>query len=231
MPINLQVRWGRILLLINLCLFSFAVLLNMWALRGWNSFGNKELLQASNSHHRDPLGYYPLLDVATYGPMRFDAELRGKSIFKGPPSELLDNAWSKLVNQPMILVDNEALQSFDPTSKPSKGVDGHYYATVEVYHQLHCLDIIRKFIWRNHYQHVDTFMDPPQMVWEHVDHCIDLLRQVLMCNGDIGLIFYTDVGKEQPIARVSTTHMCRNFSQITEWVNGHDSELGVFAEV
>lgn len=63
-----------------------------------------------------------------------------------------------------------------------------------------------------------------------LDHCIDLLRQVLMCNSDVGLIFYTDVGDRQPVARVSTTHMCRNFSQVTEWVNKHDSELGIFAE-
>lgn len=148
----------------------------------------------------------------------------------------------------MILVNQSTLQSFDPTSKPSKGTNGHYYATVEVFHQLHCLDIIRKFIWRNNYGHVDTFQDPPEMVWEHVgkprahvrmhsailticeDHCLDLLRQVLMCNCDIGLIFYTDVGSRQPVARVSTTHMCRNFSQVVEWVNKHDSEMGVFAE-
>lgn len=59
------------------------------------------------------------------------------------------------------------------------------------------------------------------------DHCIDLLRQVLMCNSDIGLIFYTDRGNRQPDARVSTTHTCRNFSAITEWVNKHDSAQGI----
>lgn len=69
---------------------------------------------------------------------------------------------------PMIMVNKETLASFDPVTKPSKGTNDHYYATVEVFHQLHCLDITRKFIWRNHYGHVDTFQDPPEMVWEHV---------------------------------------------------------------
>lgn len=68
----------------------------------------------------------------------------------------------------MILVDNGVLRAYDPTELPSKGMGSHYYATVEVYHQLHCLDITRKFIWRDHYKHVDTFQDPPEMVWEHV---------------------------------------------------------------
>jgi hypothetical protein len=51
-----------------------------------------------------------------------------------------------------------------------------------------------------------------------------------MCHSDLGLIFYTDVGSQQPVARVSTTHMCRNFPQVMDWVNDHDSELGIFAE-
>lgn len=76
----------------------------------------------------------------------------------------------------MILVNQEILQSFDPTSKLSKGVDNHYYATVEIYHQLHCLDITRKFIWRDYYGHVDTFQDPPDMIWEHVGRSRSHLR-------------------------------------------------------
>ena len=56
----------------------------------------------------------------------------------------------------------------DETRKPTKGTKGHYFATVEVYHQLHCLDITRKYIWRDYYQDVDTFQAPPDMVWEHV---------------------------------------------------------------
>jgi hypothetical protein len=36
----------------------------------------------------------------------------------------------------MILANENILQSFGLTSKPSKGINGHYYATVEVFHQL-----------------------------------------------------------------------------------------------
>jgi hypothetical protein len=141
-----------------------------------------------------------------------------------------------LSTDPIILADYRTLQAFDAMTEPTKGVDDHYYATVEVFHHLHCLDITRKFIWRDCYQHVDTFQNPPEVMWKHVgkldqpprpmepfiktviqaDHCIDLLRQVLMCNGATGLLFYTDLGSQQPEARVSTSHICRNFSQISE---------------
>ncbi|KAI1121060.1 hypothetical protein F5Y10DRAFT_257088 [Nemania abortiva] len=227
--VKIQVPWAQALVCVNILLFFLAALLNFWAL-GRLSLCANCASPSMDTKHYDSLDSYPLPELSQYSAMRFDAELGEPSIFKGPPRKQLDDAWDNLVDQPMILVDNETLHAFDPTSKPTKSIEGHYYATVEVYHQLHCLDITRKFIWRDHYQHVDTFQDPPEMVWEHVDHCIDLLRQVLMCNGDIGLIFYTDVGEKQPVARVSTTHMCRNFSQITDWVKGHDSELGIYAE-
>lgn len=69
------------------------------------------------------------------------------------------------------------------------------------------------------------------MTWGHVDRCIDLLRQVLLCYADTGLIFYTDHGDDQPESRVSTVHMCRNFSRIVNWANEHDSSLEIFAEI
>lgn len=33
----------------------------------------------------------------------------------------------------MIIVDGETLYLFDPTSKPSKGINDHYSATVEFF--------------------------------------------------------------------------------------------------
>lgn len=54
---------------------------------------------------------------------------------------------------------------------------------------------------------------------------------MLMCDSATSLLFYTDLGDaEQPQARFSSNHMCRNFSQISEWVWKHDSELGIYAE-
>ncbi|ORY70469.1 uncharacterized protein BCR38DRAFT_332448, partial [Pseudomassariella vexata] len=163
----------------------------------------------------------------------FNAELFSTSVYKGQSRKELE-AWEKLVDHPMILADYQTLQAFDATTKPTKGIDHHYYATVEVFQHLHCLDITRKFIWRDRYQHVDTFQDPPEVVWKHTnsttDYCVDLLRQVLMCNSATGLLIYTDIGSQQPESRVSTSHMCKKFSQISGWVWKHDSELGVYAE-
>lgn len=215
---------------LHVFLFSTAIFLNIWALRQPGLRSPQFLGSCDGDRQTRLIGSYPLEQLATVSPVKFDAELFAASVYKGEPRKELDEAWNKLVDHPMILVDNKTLQDFDPTTKLTKGVNNHYYATVEVFHHLHCLDITRKYIWRDYYKHVDTFQNPPEIVWKHVDHCIDLLRQVLMCNSGTDLLFYTDLGDQQPEARVSTSHMCRNFSQISEWVWKHDSELGKYAE-
>ncbi|KAK4187191.1 hypothetical protein QBC35DRAFT_385399 [Podospora australis] len=222
---------GRVLMSANILLFVVALLINIISFQRLNICDNTNCSSSIRRHLQGISQHYPLAELSRTL-MRFDAELGAPSVFKGQPRKELDDAWGAIVDQPMILVNKETLEAYDPTSKPSKSKSGHYYATVEVYHQLHCLDITREFIWRDHYQHVDTFQDPPEMVWERVDHCIDLLRQVLMFNADTGLIFYTHMGQLQPAARVSINHMCRKFSHITDWVNSHDSERDdAFAEL
>ncbi|KAK4165540.1 hypothetical protein QBC43DRAFT_351141 [Cladorrhinum sp. PSN259] len=64
----------------------------------------------------------PLEQLATVSPVKFDAELFAASIYKGEPRKELDEAWDKVVDHPMILVDNKTMQDFDSTTKPTKGV-------------------------------------------------------------------------------------------------------------
>ncbi|KAL8296282.1 hypothetical protein RB597_005629 [Gaeumannomyces tritici] len=221
---------GRAALLVNAVLFFTSVFLNLWYLSRLELCQSPGRVLSAAAQTPTRSSHYPLELLAKFAPKRFEADLGSKSVYKGQPRKELDDAWDKLVDHPMILADKETLRRFDPTTKPTKGTRGHYYATVEMFHQLHCLDITRKYIWRDDYKNVDTFQNPPEIVLEHVDHCIDLLRQYIMCHEDLGLLFYTNRGRKQPEARVSTTHTCRNFSQIAEWVAEHDSELGMFVE-
>lgn len=41
----------------------------------------------------------PLEQLATFSPLRFDAELGSKSVYKGAPRRELDEAWKKLVDR------------------------------------------------------------------------------------------------------------------------------------
>jgi hypothetical protein len=58
----------------------------------------------------------------------------------------------------------------------------------------------------------------------HLDHCIDYLRQVIMCHGDLTPItFEWNIELDTYLAHHSTTHECRDFGEIFEWAKGRNN--------
>ena len=50
------------------------------------------------------------------------------------------------------------------------------------------------------------------------DHCIDMLRQKITCDGDVGIITQDWVAQRtKPWPNFNTWHKCRNFDGIIEW--------------
>jgi len=68
----------------------------------------------------------------------------------------------------MILIDEPGMVAIHQPSETAKGVNGSYYALVEVYHELHCLNLVRKYIWRDDYSEDISFQGPESQVLEHV---------------------------------------------------------------
>ena len=57
------------------------------------------------------------------------------------------------------------------------------------------------------------------------DHCLDYLRQTMMCHGDTGLIsFRIDAGDYQPVFNI--TRVCRKYDPLRDWAGQH--RLGDF---
>lgn len=54
------------------------------------------------------------------------------------------------------------------------------------------------------------------------DHCIDNLRQRIMCTADVGLVPFYWVGDDgQTDPEFSRTHTCRNFETLHDWMMQH----------
>lgn len=55
------------------------------------------------------------------------------------------------------------------------------------------------------------------------DHCVDALRQTLMCQSDVAPVsFHVNIPFNRGIfPRLATTHTCRNFSKVQEWAKEH----------
>ncbi|KAF1945197.1 hypothetical protein EJ02DRAFT_451766 [Clathrospora elynae] len=118
---------------------------------------------------------------------------------------------------PKLQKPADAMQVTDPRT----GETG-YRVGIEVFHQLHCLNLLRMSTYPEYYPKLwwsDT-NDKPERVREHLDHCIEILRMNLMCFSDVNVFtFHKQAGKEGYWPDYESHHVCRNFDKIKQWAN------------
>lgn len=118
-----------------------------------------------------------------------------------------------------LRIPGEDLEKANVTSVPLNDDQGGYFATLDVFHTLHCVNNIRKSYYSDYYHNPN----PVAVQQEHFDHCIDLLRQVIMCHGDISL--HTFEWKDDyrwPWPSMRTEHQCRNWDKLMAWSEDHN---------
>ncbi|EJT81737.1 hypothetical protein GGTG_01712 [Gaeumannomyces tritici R3-111a-1] len=150
--------------------------------------------------------------------------------------EEVDKAWDYIANDvgDQMISEEEALRMGSPLNSlkvkdPKTGKEG-YRVGVEVFHQLHCLNLLRQGLYKNYYKdlHGDVGDASGKALHGHLDHCIEALRLNLMCQSDIG-IFTFRLFPEYGLADddwwpdFSTKHTCRNFEDIRKW--GRDNTV------
>ncbi len=125
--------------------------------------------------------------------------------------------------------------------------DGEGYIVIlNVFHDLHCLHSLRKVLyyfadddWNSTYNPFSLHGSgagalkawakgshhPQEFDMWHLDHCIDALRQSIMCTGDITPNVWQYSPKVQQVRPRSTAlHECRNFDKIKQWGREHDAD-------
>ncbi|MCJ1285826.1 hypothetical protein MMC26_005167 [Xylographa opegraphella] len=128
--------------------------------------------------------------------------------FAEAPSDISDRAWKDI---------------FPPRGGffAHPGIAPHR-STFSVFHQLHCLDGIRQGYWTFYQmaakgqklqeEELPMMSSPP-----HVRHCIDLLRQSLMCHADT-TVEVKEKGSDG-VKGFGTTHHCRDWQQLLQWTS------------
>ncbi|OCL05572.1 hypothetical protein AOQ84DRAFT_273195, partial [Glonium stellatum] len=83
---------------------------------------------------------------------------------------------------------------------------------IEVFHSLHCLNMIRKEIYRDYY--ADLISMRP--FWKiHIEHCLEALRQNIMCTSDLTPLGLEWVNGIMPV--FEQPHTCRDFERLRAW--------------
>ncbi|THC87813.1 hypothetical protein EYZ11_012739 [Aspergillus tanneri] len=176
--------------------------------------------------------YSPARDVIRYKTTVFDSGFERKTKYMGPPTEENEQAWEDLYQDAtagisIIPIDQAA--KLPNKTVPIQEAPGYYVVQLDVFHQLHCLNQLRLKIWGSNPVHSgvavksstdnSTDSDPLGLQeMDHLDHCVDSIRQSLMCSSDISAIiwiWHEESQATRPLA--NSTHTCRDFEAVRQW--------------
>lgn len=87
--------------------------------------------------------------------------------------------------------------------------DDAYAGALDVFHQIHCLNTLRRIAYSKHYNIslIDITQPQPSLQEIHINHCVDILLQALQCSGNVNIMTYNWVEtQEAPQPDMYITH-------------------------
>ncbi|OQV05015.1 hypothetical protein CLAIMM_09819 [Cladophialophora immunda] len=142
--------------------------------------------------------------------------------YQGPPSPEIDANWDDLYNFGSTMLNTYEAAHLPNKTWPIVQEPGNYIAVIDVFHHLHCLNMIRKALHPEYYvphDWSDAIQEDNLLGELHLDHCVDSIRQSLMCMSDVSVIPWqwdTSDSTSKPVGNI--VHTCRNFDAIRSWV-------------
>ncbi|KAJ9485798.1 hypothetical protein VN97_g7570 [Penicillium thymicola] len=132
--------------------------------------------------------------------------------YTGEPSDELDARWKDLFR--VDGVDLHGTEADTIRGQTFEKPGGWSIVGVDVFHQLHCLNMLRQGLRRDYYTEHDE--EPAYTI--HMNHCLDYLRQAVMCNVDMTpLPVHWDEKEDRPLPDFEVEHTCRNFWKVRDW--------------
>ncbi|KAH8651549.1 hypothetical protein BGZ60DRAFT_388156 [Tricladium varicosporioides] len=130
-------------------------------------------------------------------------------LYASPPTNASDEAWDNIFPPKLGALHNIT--------------EGNQKGSYAVYHQLHCLQALRV----GYYTALSAMNESRQLTAEelkgefmgspaHAQHCIDYLRQSLMCHADTNI--EPVIEEKGGVIGFGSTHFCRNYEALKEQV-------------
>jgi len=189
-----------------------------------------------------PQDWSPELAALPMKNIRFNGSFEFPSEFRGATTEV-DEAWNRFTKNKYIDGTAIVLAVSEEDIRNSNKVhnsdwynstvvlqetedDVKYMATLEVFHQLHCLNMLRKATFGDHYEDDFSWKFGNGTLRKHLDHCLEIIRQVVMCRSDPGLIMFHWVKDvPTPYPDFNTWHQCRDIEADFQWAEEHAWQL------
>ncbi|KAK0609934.1 hypothetical protein B0T17DRAFT_545559 [Bombardia bombarda] len=159
--------------------------------------------------------------VELYSPANAAIEYQYSSIipndtrFTGHPGPKWEQSMHELMDSTLIRISAAELRQSGSDSIPLK--DGGYAAGLGVGHNLHCI----QFLYREHfYPSLDDDQAQFDYLQAHADHCLDFLRQGMLCHLDYSLytLYWGERRQDIPTHRIPPVQKCVNWDKLQSWM-------------
>ncbi|KAK7710880.1 hypothetical protein SLS63_012843 [Diaporthe eres] len=157
------------------------------------------------------------------------------SEYQGWPNDEIDRLWAQYEKGGSFQIDREMAERLPYATEhvAVEGLEQQYMGGLAVFHQLHCLNAIRKTLYPGRYN--TSLVDADGTVnfhrWNHIDHCIEVVRRCITCHSDLAALTYDWVEDSQMVLHEEMLHTCRNFDLISEWAYARSFSVPMRAHV
>lgn len=146
------------------------------------------------------------------------------SKFKGPSVEDVAKEWTATLNQPHNLrVHPSQMTAANLSSIRLSDGSGDYIVQPVAYHMLHCLYTLYRYAHPEFYGE-----DPAGPAWvvEHTEHCIENLRQFVLCHAGAGASTFRWLeSRKIPWPVLDTEETCIDWQYFDDWVQEHSVDM------
>ncbi|KAF7319353.1 hypothetical protein HMN09_00273000 [Mycena chlorophos] len=176
--------------------------------------------------------YSPAQQAIEYKQLKFHRGLADDiPIYERRRSPEVDAAWEELYAYAASRTSHSEAVKMANKTWPILGEPGNYVIALDVFHQLHCLDMIRQELFPGkllllHNPDISALTssavashgNETRLSRTHLRHCIGAIRQALQCYADTTpVVWQWDAHFQEAIQRDDVVHTCRDFGRIQEW--------------
>jgi hypothetical protein len=165
----------------------------------------------------------PVNNIVKYKTVTFKPYFIDPSPWTRGTKEEKDRLWESTYEFGISGISEKEASNLLNATLPAPNDPKTYMIQLEVFHNLHCLNMLRKSLYPEQYPEMVEYysngtINHNTLAALHMDHCLDALRQSTMCEADITpVIFVHNFFGRGVYPKLIATHTCRDFDAIVEW--------------
>ncbi|KAK3997971.1 hypothetical protein QBC44DRAFT_392406 [Cladorrhinum sp. PSN332] len=200
----------------------------------------KHAAPAKNLDPDDDKTFSPVRSAVRYNVQEFQYNHGHLNPFSGEPRPEFDQAWSKLLRSSAIRITKAEMKQMNKTSVALRDGSG-YVGYIEAIHMLHCVKRIYQSQYPERYPELEDEDAFTSHHWSELftnmsglftnrwpDHCLEILRQGIMCNADVTVnTYHWDLNKPGRIkGNRSGARKCTDWDSISAWLDSRHLDAG-----